>query len=165
LNYDVVDNFLSKDEFQYIKNTILDFENCRFPWYYQSSITHEDSNDGFYFTHSFFSLQRKEVSGFFDILEPILNKINPKQLIRAKANLFIKDGNEIIVHDYHKDYQYEHRGCIFYLNNNNGYTRLYDDIRIECIENRMLFFEPHLLHSSTTCTDTKIRSNINFNYF
>jgi hypothetical protein len=160
----IIDNFLSPNEFEYIKNIILDFDDCQFPWYYQPTVSHIDSDDGHYFTHSFFSLDRNQKSNYFQILYPILNKIKINQLIRAKANLFLKESDNLIIHDSHIDYPYEHSGCIFYLNTNDGYTILSDGTKIESIENRILFFNPYLHHSSTTCTNSKFRSNINFNY-
>lgn len=165
MKYNVIDNFLPKDEFNIVKNTILDFENCNFTWHFQPTVSHINSSDGNYFTHSFLNRERNQISPFFEILIPILYRICPKQIIRAKANLFLKEDDNLVIHDSHIDYSYQHHGCIFYLNTNNGFTILSDKTKIESIENRMLFFEPHLPHSSTNCTDKKFRSNINFNYF
>ena len=50
------------------------------------------------------------------------------------------------------------------MNSNNGYTSINKD-KIESIENRILLFDPSVEHNSVTCTDEKVRLNINFNYF
>jgi LmbE family N-acetylglucosaminyl deacetylase len=42
---------------------------------------------------------------------------------------------------------------------------LFGGAEIKSIENRVLLFDPSTEHHSTTCTDQKVRININFNYF
>jgi hypothetical protein len=160
MNYKIIDNFLSEKEFLKIKNILLNNDN--FPWYFNSCVSKENAKDGFYFTHCFYldTIQ----SDFFDILKPIIDIIKPKTLKRVKANLYTKTFN-LFEHDPHVDYKYEHKGFIYYINNNDGLTILNDSVKIESIENRGLFFDPHLFHRSTTCTDKNARININFNYF
>ena len=68
-------------------------------------------------------------------------------------------------HPDHIDYSYSHKGAIFYVNTNDGITVLEDGTEIKSIENRVLLFDPSTKHHSTTCTDQKVRININFNYF
>ena len=89
----------------------------------------------------------------------------PKSLIRIKANAYPKNGNKIIKHRPHIDNSFEHKGAIFYLNTNNGKTILKDGTEIDSIANRMLLFDSSKSHSSTNCTDAKMRFNININYF
>ena len=67
-------------------------------------------------------------------------------------------------HEPHVDLEYEHKGAIFYINTNNGVTVLEDGTEIESIENRLLLFDSSKKHNSTSCTDAKVRVNINFNY-
>ena len=81
-----------------------------------------------------------------------------------KANLY-PSLNKIIEHGSHVDQNFKHNGFIYYLNTNNGYTKLSDGTKIESIENRGLFFDSSLPHQSTNCTDQNIRINLNFNYF
>ena len=87
-----------------------------------------------------------------------------KSIMRAKANLYPNCG-ELVEHDMHTDYNFEHQAAIFYVNTNNGYTKLKDGTKIESIANRVLIFKGNDLHCSTTCTDQQARININFNYF
>lgn len=93
-----------------------------------------------------------------------MDQLDCKSLIRIKANLYPSTEN-IEYHDKHIDYDFEHRGAIFYLKTNNGYTIVEDDIKVESIANRILLFDPSKPHNSTTCTDDKCRVNVNFNYF
>ena len=44
-------------------------------------------------------------------------------------------------------------------------TLIFDGTKIDSIANRALLFDPSKLHSSTSCTDDKVRLNMNINYF
>ena len=94
----------------------------------------------------------------------ILNQLEVKSLIRIKANLYPSTDN-IEYQSEHIDYDYSHKGAIFYLNTNDGFTTLEDGTKIESVENRILLFDPSKPHNSTTCTNDKCRVNVNFNYF
>lgn len=161
MNYTVIDNFLDTKIFEEIKKSIL--ENDNFPWYLSNGVSDEDhENKDLYFYHLVYD--EKINSMAYNLLIPLIQKINPKKLIRIKLNLYPKT-EKIIKHGNHIDYDFEHSGCIFYLNTNNGKTILNNSIEINSIENRILFFNPNIIHCSTTCSDFIYRSNINFNYF
>ena len=49
------------------------------------------------------------------------------------------------------------------LNTNNGKTILNDEVEIDSIANRLLVFDGDIPHCSTTCTDEKVRLNVNVN--
>jgi len=161
VNYKIIDNFLDIDIFLKIKSEILDYPY--FPWFLNNSVSGENSNDGIYFTHIFLN-DNLINSEKIKILKPIINKLDFQKLIRIKANLYPKT-NHLKIHNSHIDFNVPHMGCILYLNSNDGKTIINDEVEIESVENRMLFFEPHIPHKSTTCTTTDYRSNINFNYF
>jgi len=162
MKYRIVDNFLNPQDFSKIKNIL---ESPHFPWYYQKEINKHDSKDSLdcYFTHSLFDTMEGS-NNFFNTLSPILQKIKIKSLIRIKCNLYPKT-EKLTIHKKHKDFDYKHKGALFYINTNNGGTILNDNTKIDSVENRMLFFEPNILHSSTSTTNQKARININFNYF
>ena len=158
-DYKVIDNFLSKENFNKIKEAMI---GSNFPWYFNSNVSDKNSNDGIYFTHNFFN--KFINSDFINLINPIINLLETKSFIRIKGNLYPQTG-KLIKHKNHIDYPFLHKGFIFYINTNNGYTILNDKIKIKSIENRGLFFNAHIKHCSTTCTDQKTRININFNYF
>lgn len=161
LIYKIEDNFLSKQDFLNIKNNFL---NIDFPWHLTGSVADGDSNDGYYFTHLIYCDYSPRTK-WYDLLIPIFCKIQPLAIHRVKAN-FYPTTNEVFKHKQHVDLHESHKGCIFYLNTNNGKTILNDGTEIDSVENRMLFFDPSIPHRSTTCTDQKFgRFNINFNYF
>ena len=159
--YQIVDNVLSPDDLLRIKHIML--SDQQISWFYSSSVATKDDKECFYFTHIFFE-DYKINSHNFDIIKPILNVLKPNALIRVKGNLY-PNLNIDIKNAYHIDYEFEHKGAIFYVNTNNGKTILEDGTEIDSVENRLLIFDASKPHCSTHCTDEKIRVNINFNYF
>jgi len=166
LKYEVIDSFLPQPVFNSIKSIILGRD---FPWFYNPSVTYTEYNDkteehldNYYFTHIFY--YDNNPSYFLKILNPLLEKIKIEKIIRVKGNLRTRT-RDIIINQPHQDFSYSHKGAIYYLNTNNGFTVLNDGTKIESIENRILFFDPSISHSSTTCSNEKIRANININYY
>ena len=161
-SYKVIDSFLKRTEFLKIKSVL---ESWDFPWYFQPTINLNHSYDDLdcYFTHNIFN-QEHGRSSSFDLVTPILDKLDVKSLIRVKCNLYPRT-KKIEINKSHVDYEFEHKGAIFYINTNDGGTIIEDNKKIDSVENRILFFNSSLLHSSTTTTNSKARININFNYF
>lgn len=161
--YQIIDNFLPQEEFENIKNSIL---NSNFDWNLTLVVSNQKERlpltASYYFTHVFWSGFNTDPQA--QVFAPLLNKIDCKAMIRIKANLY-PSTDDIVHHDKHCDYDFSHRGAIFYLNTNNGLTILEDKVEVESIENRILLFDPSKPHNSTTCTDDKCRVNINFNFF
>ena len=163
MTYQIIDNVLPQDEFQKIKDFIL---NSNFPWNLTPVVTNDKENlpinASYYFTHEFWSGFNTEPQA--QVFAPLLNIMNCRAMMRIKGNLY-PSTESIVHHDNHIDYDFPHRGAIFYLNTNNGLTVLEDKINIESIENRLLLFDPSKPHRSTTCTNDKCRVNVNFNFF
>jgi hypothetical protein len=159
----IIDNVLSKEEFENIKNSIL---NPNFPWNLTPVVTNENENlpiqASYYFTHEFWSGFNTEPQA--QVFTPLLNIMECKAIIRIKANVY-PPTETIVHHDNHCDYEFSHKGAIFYLNTNNGLTVLEDKTEVQSLENRLLLFDASRSHHSTTCSDDKCRVNINFNYF
>lgn len=153
----VIDNFLPKDSFLDIK-TILESNN--FPWFFQNTVSGKDND--YYFIHHLYNHDTIS-SNYFNMIKPIIDKIKIKSLIRIKCNVY-PSTQKAQKHPTHKDYDFKHLGAIYYVNSNNGYTSINKN-KIESIENRFLLFDPSVEHNSVTCTDEKVRLNINFNYF
>lgn len=159
----IIDNFFPQEKFLTFKNLIL---NENFCWNLTPFISNINENlkttSSYYFTHIFYS--GLHIDPQSHIFIDILNQLEVKSLIRIKANLYPSTDN-IEYHSDHIDYEFPHKGAIFYLNNNNGLTILEDGTEVESIENRLLLFDPSKPHRSTTCTNDKCRVNVNFNYF
>ena len=163
MNYKIIDNALPQEEFKNIKDNIL---NYSFPWSLTTVVTNKEevlpTHASFYFTHTFWEGFNIEPQS--RMFAPLLNLMDSHALVRIKANCY-PSTPERIIHDSHFDYTFPHKGAIYYLNTNDGVTILEDKVKIESIENRLLLFDSTKMHASTTCTDTKCRINVNFNYF
>ena len=157
----IIDNVLPDNVFKDIQDVFL---GNTFSWYYMSSVEDSIYNDGNYYFSSVIYNNCAPTTNLFQKLFPVLDVLQPKALVRIKANLY-PNINKFVTHKPHKDYEYKHNGAIFYLNTNNGYTILEDGTKVESVANRLLMFDASENHSSTNCTDTQARVNINFNYF
>jgi hypothetical protein len=160
---EIIDNFLSQEDYLIIKNSLTCFN---FPWYYSDWVSSQSAknNNEFYFEHFFFSDFNIQ-SENFNIIRPILKKLEVKSLIRAKANLYPKLENNLIRNSFHRDQNYSHRGAVYYVNTNDGYTGFEDGTIVESVENRIMIFDSSIPHYSTHCTNQKVRLTININYF
>ena len=163
IKYTVKDNFLNQDDFDHIQQTILGDE---FPWFFQNKVSGRKIKSEFFWTHMFFNgYENKGItSRFYPLLDPLIKKLKIKALIRVKANLHSNQG-KIIEHEDHSDFPFKHKAALLSLNTCNGFTALAEGTKIKSVANRMLLFDPSILHHSSTCTDAKARWNININYF
>jgi hypothetical protein len=164
-NYQILDNFLSKEDFLKLKNLLLSHD---FPWYFNShKVSHQYSSSpneyNFQFTHLFYKHYTPQ-SSFVETINPLIKKINPKAIVAIKANL-TPITTEKIIYGYHTDYEFKGKTGIFYVNNNNGTTLLKDVAEIESIENRLVIFDSKILHTGTSCTNEQVRCVINLNFY
>ena len=153
------DNFLDKEEFNNLQKILM---SDNFPWYFSDYITDEKDINNFYFTHLFYNTPDK-ISHYFYLFENFLKKIECNSLLRIKGNLYVGEKEKRKNKD-HYDYKYKHKGCLFYVNDNNGET-YFDNKKVLPKENRVVFFDPSKKHSSSICNNQKRRVTINFNYF
>lgn len=158
--YSVIDNFLEEKDFENIKNKLM---YGGIPWYFSSNVSGDNSDNDLYFASLIYDHMQNINNEFLNVVLPIIAKIQPTILIRVKANLYPNVGKKVR-HKSHIDYNFPHQGAIFYLNENNGPTVLDGIAEILPKENRILFFDPSILHHSVSCTDQNIRININFNF-
>lgn len=164
MEYKIIDNYLTLEQHQYLYDVIIGNE-YGFPWYISNGVAYSgnDNYDDYYLTHNLF-INFTRNSDKFDIVFPLIDKLQPFALRRVKVN-FYPQTHKIIKHGWHKDNPISHKGAIYYLNTNNGKTILSGDVEVDSIANRMLLFDPSIEHRSTTCTDhQKGRFNIVFNY-
>jgi len=158
----VVDNYLPKEDFIVLKNIVMGKD---FPWYFSENLTFHDDNNSTtsYFTHTLYN-KNKPNSSLFDIFdEKVIKKINPFSLVRVKFNCY--PSTKVLVHHKpHLDCDQPHKNFLLSFNTCNGFTVMENGTKIQSVENRALFFDGHIKHNSTTCTDQKARFNVNINY-
>jgi hypothetical protein len=170
MNYEIVDDLLDSDTLEYIQTVMCNGDlkhHIHFPWFLSQNVatSNSDLDDMHcYFYHPFYWDNAPASEWYHEFIGQICSKMQIKSLMRVKGNLY-PCTNDIFEHEPHIDMNFSHNGAIFYVNTNNGYTKLSDGTKIDSKENRLLLFDPSLPHNSSTCNDSKFRVNINFNYF
>ena len=154
----VIDNFLPEEQFKKIQDF---FMSAEFPYYFNKTVVDDTDIKNFYFTHTLYDKNIVN-SDFFNIVDPLLTKLNITFLRRVKVNCYTRT-EKLIKHNLHKDLPMPHEGAILSLNTCNGGTYVGKKF-IKSVANRILLFDPSVLHSSTNCTDEKARFNININW-
>jgi len=171
--YEIIDNFLSQEDFLNIKNTFFPQDIKKpdnFAWTYQRGIVRDpelgstgyEEHDWMYVHQLYSSSNGLKFDKYYSIVKSVLNKLKIKQLFDVRANLLVPTP-EHIYHEFHTDRKVPHNVALFYVTTSNGFTVLKDTAEVECIENRMLIFDGSLEHRSVTSTDYP-RSVININY-
>ena len=174
----IIDNALDSKEFEEIEEVLMSHQ---FPWFWNEVVAYEPADNSYektiaaldrtynnvdrnkcYFTHEFYN-NHVPISEAFNLIRPLIKRLNPRSLMRVKANSYTGT-KELIHHDNHIDFSFEHKGAILYLNTNDGLTVLEDGTECESVANRLLLFDASRPHHSTTCTDQKRRVNINVNF-
>ena len=168
MTFEIIDNFLTEEEHQEIEKVLL---SNSFPWFYANSIVADydpsDDKNNFQFAHIFYN-DFTIKSAYYELMLPLLRKIEPLALIRIKANL--NPNREYHTqYAYHSDVQGNFEGipgktAVYYVNTNNGQTVFVDGTKVDSIANRILIFDNQMLHTNTTCTDQKMRCVLNLNY-
>ena len=162
--YKIIDNFLREDIFEEVKNN---FYSDKISWVFKNFIAYPGDNlEGICFTQSLYNEGEIRFAQYFSIVEPLIQKIQIKNLHRALLNLSPRQKTNI-PSGIHNDHEFEHYVLIYYIDTNNGSTILYNGnkkIEVECIENRALIFDGSLPHQGIMQTDTLTRSNINLTF-
>ena len=158
---EVIDNFLPEDNFKVLQKTIM--TPVTFPWYYVPTLSDAGDLKEYYFIHFFYESIDHPPSQFFPLIKKLLFKLRCRALLRAKANLYLSTP-KIYEHEIHSDFADESKACVFYVNTNNGYTRVGNE-KIPSVANRAVIFPSKIYHRSTSCSDQQIRVNININYY
>jgi hypothetical protein len=158
MKYEIKKNFLSPFFFNQIKNIVF---SPRFKWEYSDIVAEYSKKDSFYFIHNLF-VENSQRSEYFNMIFPILGKLNFNDIIRARVIMFTRRST----HDpdpFHIDFNINNDAYIYNLNTCNGYTLLDSGEKIESIENQIYKFDGKQKHASVAQTDTKIRIIISLN--
>ena len=153
-------NFLKKEVFSFLVEQMTSYN---FPWYFNKKNNQDLSIYNRQFCHIFFD-DYKINSNYFHLLEPILDILKPKSLIRIKANMNLPTESIYENLPPHVDFNFDCKTAIFYLNSNDGYTNI-ENTKIFSEENKIIIFNSQKKHYGTNCTNKPYRMVINFNYF
>jgi hypothetical protein len=155
---------LEKEEFEKIKDFFMDVNTS---WFYQSKmIISSKKEDRGFFSHALFHNNRI-TSDAYNLILPLLEKLNAGPIIGIRANLNIKSDKQYFC-DFHTDGNYEEAlTAIYYLNKNNGYTEFddKDKTKVYSEPNKLAVFNCKLKHRMVSQTDENRRLLININYF
>ena len=192
MTYEIIDNFLEKEDFNHLEKTLFskDMDNPnKFVWNYHEGIVRDpemgptgyeehdwmynrplySSDCLFHGNRVFHSPQIWANSNnglrydrHYPIVKPIIDKLSIKKLFDVRANLLVPT-KEHIYHESHVDRDEEHKVALFYVTDNNGWTVLKDTAKVECVKNRMLLFDGSIEHHSVSSTD-ELRCVVNMNY-
>jgi len=183
----VIDNFLSKSYFKEVSSFI---ESENFNWYYIKNIgvyykDKENLDREFGFSHAFINENGEVTSQLANFLKPmflnILDLTNKEKILRARAVMTNNVGKSVL-YEKHVDIYRPHTAAIFYINESDGDTILYNQKiftkeefdnkkndypilkKISPKPNRLLVFNGTTLHSSVSPTKNNARIIINSNY-
>ena len=161
----IINNFLDKDFFERLKTLIIKSE---FSWFKRETMVAGSTNNLGYFTHSFHNNHRVTSERYYEYILPILNKLNSKATITARANLtpsvFYKENSCA----FHTDQKFNCKTAILYLNTCDGGTEFKIEDKIKFVkseENKIVIFDTNIEHRGTKSNDADFRYLINFNYF
>ena len=164
MNIDIIDDFLTDYQFKQIESSLM---GDNFPWYYNNMMLSEDHSsynpNHYQLTHNLLE------SDFSPLLSSFFNKLSLEVVYRVKCNMTPKTYFHR-VNGYHTDWNdvseipSTAKVGIFYVNTNNGGTKIKKGPKVKSVANRMLIFDASLEHSGITCTNEKRRVVINFNY-
>jgi hypothetical protein len=174
----IIDNFLPKDVFDNFVNPLLRGE---IPLHY----VYSEKVDFFQFEHRYYNQKLIDVGSetlyccgsstqTFDAVAPvtaligraIVEHTHPSEvaLVRAKINVVPRTGTKM-QEGFHTDLSSPHAVGLLYMNTTNGPTVFEDGEEIDSVENRLVIFDGLRPHTSSSCTDKKIRAAFNTNYF
>lgn len=155
---------LDKESFEKINNF---FSNINTAWFYQPKMLTDSKNeDRGFFSHAVFH-DNKITSAGYEIVTPLLEKLNAGPLINIRANLNVKSDKQYNS-EFHNDYTYdESLTAIYYLNKCNGYTEFDNEgeTKVYSEPNKLVVFNCKLKHRMVSQTDANRRLLININYF
>jgi len=177
LKMKILDDFLAEDDAALVSDILHD---QRFPWYYLDNISGYDGVSET-FQYGFYHLLYHEPDGgvssaLFEHLAPLWQASDAATgltMYRARAGMSTNLGTPGVAHA-HVDYKNPHTVVLYYLNDSDGDTVIYDgdpDSGLTVVErvppkaNRAVVFDGLRFHSSSYPTNCARRTVININYF
>ena len=154
----VENNFIENNFFWNLVNTIT---NNDFPWYIEG-----EHND---LVHNLiYEPDLKKENSFYanKILSPIIEKLNPKNIISAKITLNYSSPKKekTLPSEENIDLSNKSFKGFLCMNTNNSEMDIVGVDKISLIENRFISFPKNNSHSTSTHTDTRCRMIVEFIY-
>lgn len=187
-NYKIVDDLFDKKYCDDLEQTFLQQD---FKWVLSASLytcpTKEtdkynlkDLNEYLLFVHDFHKVENGQTvikSDKINLIYPIFDVIDKESnsssqtIFRSKANLQTQYTNnkKENFNTPHTDLDIPHKVALFYVNDSDGDTILFDDDsniieRVTPKKGRILFFDGDILHTSSHPVNSMYRMCVNINY-
>ncbi len=156
---EVIDNCLPASEFNFMRESLAE---AGFYWgFIPKSVSGEKPQLVHLFCDAIMGFTSPHAQ---QIIAPLVNKLQPSAVLKAKANLQWQR-DTIIEDPLHVDFHnVQATTSILYMNTCNGYTHFEDGSKVHSVANRMVTFPTQTLHAGANCTDDIARIVINFNY-
>ena len=171
----IIDNVIDDEYSNYLNKIVFE----KFPWYFLNTSAYE--NEKIDFSYSFYHIlaeDNKDCSNYSQIFYPLILKClsltNLKDCFIKRARLgLITKFHKKIVHSPHIDYKEPHSTILYYLNNSDGDTFVFneqygDEFNDLTIAHRQtptegcaLLFKSINYHASSSPINTKSRVVIN----
>ena len=180
---EIRDDFLPYNIFEKLKEDIV--YNSSFPWFLNKVLdistegsyigrTNCPDEDNRQFCYLFYKTDQDKLSTRPHMgreLEKVIPLIqnyefshNQKYyLLHVKANLNVR-APENLEHGFHRDHPWNGKTSVFYLNDNDGYTKFQNGQVVESKANRAVIFDSPELHTGSTPTDVYGRYVVNLNW-
>ena len=183
----VIDDFLPEQQFKTMQSSLLGND---FPWYFLPTVSRPPgsyiplgSTETFGWFHNFYSKEDNINSPTIEILKPLLDGIQQHDnadfiRIRASLKTHLKGFTENDYNLPHVDYDFPHMSVIYYLNESDGDTWMFNEVfesfpepdeftvadRITPKPNRLLVFNGLNYHTASNPVNSNTRFIININY-
>ena len=160
----IKNNFVQETNFKFMKQFLLSPE---IDWHLNKVLYFDKKCDYHQLINIIYDQHTIVNEQHFNMLRPLIQLLPIRSMLRIKCNLLFKT-SEIIEHGMHTDYTPAYpdsKTAIYYVNKNNGYTKLEDGTIINSEENKIAIINGDTKHTGTTCTDEEFRLVININYF
>ncbi|MEM1087215.1 MAG: hypothetical protein AAGH90_05755, partial [Pseudomonadota bacterium] len=164
----ILENFVPPVTQGHIEQALLGYQ---FPWFFYSNTNSSDQqtreDDAPQFVHGFIQDERV-ASQWTKVPLAVTEALGLQQdaIIRAKANILGRD-KAPLVHPKHTDDPNPHWVFIYYVNDADGPTCLFEGSeithRIEPKRGRGVIFEGKIEHSSSSPVESRYRCILNFN--
>ena len=160
-DYEIIDDFTQDYTNDHIYKVL---SSNTFPWHLSRKVSSQkDELWNSQLFHMIYNHKSKYKSNYYSLIEPILKKLDIEILLKVKINCTFYT-KKIIDFPLHTDYKHKAKTCVYYINDNNGYTYFKDGSKVHSKARRLIKFDSHHLHSGSTSSDSKFRFVININY-
>lgn len=162
----VLDQFLERTAFLRLRAAV---EAPGFPWVAERILSRDfgalAAADNRQDVHGLFLRKdgRDIRSDRFELLRPLLERLRPVELVKAKLNRTLRKDRHI---EYGLHVDTRRPGAttaILYLNTNNGYTLFEGGEQVVSVANRIVLFDAAQRHTGASCTDADYRLVLNVN--